>query len=326
LAITKRLAEIMGGTIGVTSDVGQGSTFWFTVRMPVCSLSAQGGPSALTENGLLRNGRESDRQARMKWSASRNVRISRGHVLIVEDNPTNQKVAALILSRAGLRVDVAGNGREAVESFRTSQYDLLLMDCQMPEMDGFEATIEIRALEPAGRRVPILALTANVLKGEREKCLDAGMDDYLPKPIRAEALLGKLEQWLPAKPDRRFQAAMFEEFRSGIDHLHEDGMTDEEIAELVSMARDRLCEFRVSLDRSVAEGDLQAGARIAHSVAGTTGTFSLSTFERSIRQLEASLKVGELDNVRRITPAVLELMDATTSMMNAHGTQHVQSA
>jgi CheY-like chemotaxis protein len=130
-------------------------------------------------------------------------------VLLVEDNQVNQKVTALTLRRLGYEVETASNGRLAIEAAEKRRFAAILMDCQMPVMDGYEATRRIRALEPAGgRRVPIIAMTANAMEGDREKCLEAGMDDYLAKPVTGKSLHSKLELWIgnshsagrPARP------------------------------------------------------------------------------------------------------------------------------
>ena len=120
----------------------------------------------------------------------------RARVLIVEDNAVNQMVAARLLEKLGCRVDVAANGREAVEMVGLLPYDAIFMDCQMPEMDGFEATQEIRRREGSGVRRPIIAMTANAMQGDRERCLDAGMDDYVSKPIRKADLTQALTRHL----------------------------------------------------------------------------------------------------------------------------------
>jgi CheY-like chemotaxis protein len=116
-------------------------------------------------------------------------------ILLVEDNAVNQKVATRMLERLGCRVDKAGNGKEAVEMAGTLPYDVIFMDCHMPEMDGYDATREIRAEEKSGRHRIIVAMTANALKGDREKCLEAGMDDYISKPIQKDALLTALSRY-----------------------------------------------------------------------------------------------------------------------------------
>jgi CheY-like chemotaxis protein len=130
---------------------------------------------------------------------ARDLRFS-GHVLVAEDNVTNQKVVQLLLTRAGCRVDIAANGQEAVSALGLIDYDLVFMDCQMPVMDGFEATRLIREMERkrARKRTPVIALTANAMDGERERCLAAAMDDYLAKPVGSLDLHAKLKKWLPA--------------------------------------------------------------------------------------------------------------------------------
>jgi signal transduction histidine kinase/CheY-like chemotaxis protein len=120
-------------------------------------------------------------------------------ILIAEDNTVNQKVAAKMVQKLGCSADVVSNGREALKALRKIPYDLVLMDCQMPEMDGFEATAEIRAREGQERHTVVIALTANAMKGDKERCLLAGMDDYLPKPLREEALKESLIRWSPGK-------------------------------------------------------------------------------------------------------------------------------
>jgi CheY-like chemotaxis protein len=120
-------------------------------------------------------------------------------VLVADDNVVNQKVASLTLQRLGLRPDVAANGREAVEMFEMAPYDLIFMDCQMPEMDGYQASREIRRRERANSHVIIIAMTAEAMAGARESCLDAGMDDYIAKPVRRDDLFQLLVKWIPSE-------------------------------------------------------------------------------------------------------------------------------
>jgi CheY-like chemotaxis protein len=125
-------------------------------------------------------------------------RGSRGHILIVEDNHINQLVAVAILEALGFSTEVAGNGREALASYGSQPFDAVLMDCQMPEMDGYAATQRIRRIEGPGSRTPVIAMTAGVGAGERERCLVAGMDDYLTKPVNTNELNAALSRWVPA--------------------------------------------------------------------------------------------------------------------------------
>jgi len=180
LAISKRLAEMMGGAIGVESEVGRGSTFWFTIDL--CTVEAAE-PSLPLIHEPVSSVFQSPRR--------------RGRLLLAEDNPINQKVAMHLLGRLGYAVDLAQNGAEAVKMVQGRTYDLVLMDCQMPVMDGFQATKAIRQLAAPVSRITIVAVTANALAGERERCIAAGMDDYVPKPVSKEALDKALARWLP---------------------------------------------------------------------------------------------------------------------------------
>jgi len=169
LAISRRLAEMMGGSVGVVSDPGKGSTFWAELRLKRSQTQPQ--PEAPPRRILA--------------PLSRPLRV-----LVAEDNLVNQKVLTRILERLGCEFRVTGNGAQAVESYSEGSFDVVLMDCQMPVCDGYEATGAIRKAEAeAGRpRVPIIALTAHAGDADRDRCLAAGMDDYLTKPTSAERL------------------------------------------------------------------------------------------------------------------------------------------
>jgi signal transduction histidine kinase/DNA-binding response OmpR family regulator len=150
----------------------------------------------LPERASLRAGSASSAGTRGAGAALEARSDGRARVLVAEDNPVNQKLARRLLEKLGFEVELVENGLEAVKAMAAGAYDAVLMDCQMPRMDGFEATREIRRREGTGRRTPIIAVTANAMPGDRERCLDAGMDDYVAKPVKREILAETLERWL----------------------------------------------------------------------------------------------------------------------------------
>ena len=184
LAISKGLAEAMGGTTGLVSEVGTGSTFWFTVALN-CGEPAHRAVAV----------RDAERAAAKVESA---VASPPPRVLVAEDNHINQVVAVAMLRKLGYAAAVARNGREAVEMCTHDEFGAVLMDCQMPQLDGYDATREIRRREMSGRHIPIIAVTAHSMTSDRDVCLEAGMDDYISKPLRPGELEAALERWLPA--------------------------------------------------------------------------------------------------------------------------------
>jgi CheY-like chemotaxis protein len=185
LAISKSLAEGMGGAIGVTSQEGIGSCFWFELPMTAVEKPQHTAETSAVTLASQTAGERSSLESHEKF-----------HLLLVEDNKINQKLALALLARLGYETDLAENGLEAVKSATEVQYSLILMDVQMPEMDGLEATRQIRALTTTNSSVPIVALTANAMESDREACLGAGMNDFLSKPFSRDSLALCLDRWL----------------------------------------------------------------------------------------------------------------------------------
>ena len=187
LAISRQLVELMGGEIGVESELGVGSTFWFTLDLAHAETSLI--PKIATTQGQLNAG------------TTLQLPQFQAKILLVEDNHTNQLVAFGLMNKIGLMPDLAINGQEAIEAVARNQYDLVFMDCQMPVMDGYAATRAIRR-NPANeetQQIPIIAMTANTMQGDQERCMNAGMNGFIGKPFDITQVCEALDQWLPDK-------------------------------------------------------------------------------------------------------------------------------
>jgi signal transduction histidine kinase/ActR/RegA family two-component response regulator len=182
LVMSKQLVTIMGGAIGAESEPGRGARFWFVVPFDSAAQISEEIP--------------------MQYAIGAPLGASSARILVVEDNVVNQQVAVAMLTKLGCSVDVAADGQQAIDAQQRTTYDLIFMDCQMPLMDGFAATRairenEARKSEAGSAHVPIVAMTANALRDDRERCLAVGMDDYIAKPFRQQQLQAALDRWLP---------------------------------------------------------------------------------------------------------------------------------
>ena len=282
LVISKRLVELMGGQLGVMSEPGEGSVFWFTARLERAARPAAGAEAA----GAV--------EAAPATAEAPAAARSRGRVLVAEDNPVNQKVAARMVERLGYAVDVASTGDEAVASVRRGPYSAILMDGQMPETDGFEATRIIRALE-GERHTPIIALTASAMRGDRERCLAAGMDDYVSKPVSPEQLEAVLRRWIPDTGAPPVAVPMRPE-----DWISRaTGAVDWDVlAELLAMTRPEFVRELLSLflrdsrailaelQRARAKGDLTAWRQMVHKLRGSCATIGARTMVGLTTEME----------------------------------------
>ncbi|MCP4348966.1 MAG: response regulator [Desulfobacterales bacterium] len=291
LAISRRLAEMMGGQIGVESEEGKGATFWFSAGFE--KLPRGHKISADTDSTFLSIKARSSLSDEIK----RNARI-----LLAEDNLTNQKLALGLLEKLGFSADSVFNGKEAVEALRRIQYDLVLMDVQMPEMDGLEA---VRIIRDPGARVinpdiPIVAMTANAMMGDREECIRAGMDDYVSKPIKpAELLLaieGQLEtgNWEPEDQvsNFKFQASKIFDRADLLYRAEGDETICEEVLDLFLQEIPGKIE---NLRTAVEDNDAKKTRMYAHAVKGMSANLGAPRLREVAAEMEIAGKKDELD-------------------------------
>ena len=283
LAICKQLVEMMGGSIGVDSYEGQGSTFWFTLDLELAQAGEQH-DERRAEGVVPQNG------------TARKATI--GRVLIAEDNATNREVALAQLKKLGYQAVAVPNGADAVQAIERGIYDLVLMDCEMPVMDGYEATRRIRAARPD---FPIIALTADAMSGDRDRCISEGMSDYLAKPVDLERLAEVLAKWL-SKPDAEEPAEpIFDE-----DSLIRRLMGDRELASAVlkGFIEDvpmQLNNLRQRLD----EADAPGARSVAHTLKGASATVSAQSLQALALAMEQAGVAGRLDRCFELLPGVV---------------------
>ena len=234
--------------------------------------------------------------------------LFRMRVLVAEDNVVNQRVAVRMLEKQGCRVDVAANGVEALEMLKALPYDLIFMDCQMPEMDGFEATAEIRRREKlSGHHVPIIAITANAMQGDRERCLEAGMDGYIAKPIEPEELRKALQLHRANPPAVGEDTGGKEPASEVIDRaalLARVSGDMEPLAELVRLFLDTYPSTLSEVREAVARADSEAVERAAHNLKGSVSYFSAKGAFEAALSLE---KMGRENNLRDVQAACAAL-------------------
>jgi CheY-like chemotaxis protein/HPt (histidine-containing phosphotransfer) domain-containing protein len=228
-------------------------------------------------------------------------------VLLVDDSQMNQLVARALIEGLGYRVDVASNGEEAVAAARATRYGAILMDCMMPVMDGYEATARIRRFEGAARHTTIVALTALAMAGDRQKCLSAGMDDYLPKPLDPIALADVLRRWVSA-PEQSAEAthrppadlsATVAGLRRDLGPVAFDLVCDAFLRGLPDMLND--------LDRAIGVGDNTAALHLAHRIKANAASFGAARLDELTAQLEEELVAGDDQPGHRLMPLREEL-------------------
>lgn len=279
LAIASRLVEMMGGHIEVNSEVGHGSTFTFSVPLL---------PADPAERPAL-----SDRTTDVNSGSSLSGRALK--ILLAEDHPVNQRYAQRLLEKLGHTVVLAVNGRVAVDLYAAEGADLILMDIQMPIMDGFEATCEIRLLQQkSGTATPIIAMTAHAMKGDRERCLQAGMDGYVTKPATRESLQAEIDRITGAVPDPQAKASPEANCPVAPDVFDRDQALeqvegdDDLLRELIAMHREAAPGLISQLDRAVQNSDQTTVREKAHSLKGTMSILAARSACTAALMLEKS--------------------------------------
>jgi len=302
LAISHELVLMMGGRIWLESELGKGSVFHFTLRLGYSQAQA----------GAAGDGVESP----FELASPQTLRV-----LLAEDNPINQRLAQVVLEKRGHRVVVVGNGQEALDALISAPFDLVLMDVQMPVLDGIEAAQRIRERERVvgARRLPIVAMTANAMQGDRERCLDAGMDGYVSKPIRPDELFAQIaaalgtESGMPAAPLPGSATNVLEIYNrsEALERLAGDEALFLMLAGMFVTDSANYCR---ALEQAVAAGDAPTLEREAHTVKGVLATFSADEGAAFALQLEYLARDGRLDDAAelaaRLVLCVRQLADA----------------
>jgi CheY-like chemotaxis protein/HPt (histidine-containing phosphotransfer) domain-containing protein len=333
LAISKQLVELMGGQIGAESEEGKGSAFWFTavfekqpdkqsqpsmegrVSSRACPERTRGVPIALDcpQPSVVRKNRHA-------------------RILVAEDNRINQEVAVAMLKRLGYSAHLVANGVEAIQALREADYDLVLMDCEMPKMDGYEATRYIREgrAETRNLHIPIIAITADAMTGDRDKCLQAGMSDYIAKPVEPQQLAEVLEKWLslpacgeasppagesPANKEAVFDQPVFNQQDFLARLMGDKALARKVIAVFLDDAPRQLRILKTTLE----EGDTDGARLQAHTLKGAAATLSAEALRALCSEAQEAAVAGELTRALALLPRMDEQFDLLKTALRQWG-------
>ncbi|MEY2932194.1 MAG: hypothetical protein RL033_2943 [Pseudomonadota bacterium] len=304
LPISRQLTQLMGGSLTLQSQLGSGSTF----RVEV----------ALVKSG------SSARRPAQRPSLPAPAPGAGWRVLVAEDNVINQTIVVAMLEGLGCHVELAKNGRAAVERWHAGGHDAILMDCQMPEMSGFEATLEIRRLE-GERHIPIIAMTAQAYPEDRERCLLSGMDDYLAKPVTRKALRATLSRWLELgsmvpelqlEPTPRAPAIDVAALQQLEEQLGDGGR--ELLEQLVSNFADDVARVCVRMTELLSRGDGEALAFEAHRLQSAAAYLAAGDLARDCKALERAARAGELGSARQLLAGLAREYDGAQRALEAY--------
>ncbi len=323
LTISKHLTEMMGGEIGATSEAGKGSTFHFTVWFEM-----QRDPYTERSEGERRSSQEAEEAV---------AKLAGSQVLLVEDNEINQELAVELLTGSGILVEVAENGRVALDMIEKKEYDGVLMDLQMPIMDGYTAAKEIRKHERF-KNLPIIAMTANTMAGDRDKVLAVGMKDHISKPINVAEMFITMAQWITSSdPNRRPpQPPTFKSTETNILQPQESKIGSKGIPELPGIDTrkglatcsgkeklylkilrrflDNQSSFITDFKKAVAENDPKTAERCAHTLKGLAGNLGASKLQQAALELETMSSKGAKEHDKELSRVEEELRIVTRSL------------
>jgi PAS domain S-box-containing protein len=317
LTISKQLVELMGGKIGVNSKEGHGSTFWFTAVFE--SASAGEGAFAGAQMGA------SATELRLKSTIEHE-----GRILVAEDNTTNQLVVLAQLQKLGYKPDAVANGAEAVEAVERGSYDLVLMDCEMPVMDGYEATRRIR--NSLQSKIPIISLTADVTSSAREHCLSVGMNGYLSKPLELSQLAKMLDRWMPVAPAHALPGPLPQVAREAIECTFDEEplllrlMGDRQLA--TAIVKGFLDDFPIQLQnlRKLLSDENAPAVRLhAHALKGAAATVGAECLRSINSAIEEAASAGNVSRCIELLPRAVKEFERFETIVNRTGWLKIQT-
>lgn len=320
LVISKEFVNMMNGEIGVESNVDKGSKFYFTIK-----LEKQEGKEEVKSSVFNRtyNLEEEDEDVGVKEEIRKEMKLERNkfRVLLAEDNLINQKVAIRILNDAGYQTESVVNGIQAVEKAKSRFYDLILMDVQMPEMDGLTATKEIRQLDDGKSNIPIIAITAHALMGDKERCLSAGMNDYVTKPIISENLISTIDKMLniksvknEVKKEETDKRAIFD-----FEHLEKISMGDRQFQkDILSTFVEDISKRCGVLEGFFNEKNLEKLKDEAHAIKGASYSIGANKIGDKALAIELSSRHNDLENVETHISEMRDLLSQTKDVLDEY--------